>query len=178
MAYPNLRYGLGWASLLLLFAAPGYPRTLWRYEEWVLLTCIVAFCGLLIASESTFMRYALPLGVPLAALMARPLFALAQQSAPIMQLVKASPEETESLAGSEDPGNQMDYSPVEGLLHKYEMGLRYVGSTCSAHWRFCYREELIARSSFTLVLRTQAPASWAKATYSVCTAECRANQPP
>src|SRR5690606_22704035 len=47
--------------------------------------------------------------------------------------------------GSEDPGNQMDYSPVEGLLHKYEMGLMYVVSTCSAHCRFCYREELIAR---------------------------------
>jgi len=72
-------------------------------------------------------------------------FELARQSPPIMQLVKASPEETESLAGSEDPGNQMDYSPVEGLLHKYEMGLLYVVSTCSAHCRFCYREELISR---------------------------------
>src|SRR5690606_13901105 len=30
-------------------------------------------------------------------------------------------------------------------LHKYEMGLMYVVSTCSAHCRFCYREELIAR---------------------------------
>jgi L-lysine 2,3-aminomutase len=39
----------------------------------------------------------------------------------------------------------MDYSPVEGLLHKYEMGLMYVISTCSAHCRFCYREELIGR---------------------------------
>ena len=39
----------------------------------------------------------------------------------------------------------MDYSPVEGMLHKYEMGLLYVVSTCSAHCRFCYREELIAR---------------------------------
>jgi lysine 2,3-aminomutase len=39
----------------------------------------------------------------------------------------------------------MDYSPVEGLLHKYEMGLMYVVSTCSAHCRFCYREELISR---------------------------------
>jgi L-lysine 2,3-aminomutase len=39
----------------------------------------------------------------------------------------------------------MDYSPVEGLLHKYEMGLLYVTSTCSAHCRFCYREELISR---------------------------------
>ena len=59
--------------------------------------------------------------------------------------MKASPDETESLEGAEDPGNQMDYSPVEGLLHKYEMGLMYVVPTCSAHCRFCYREELIAR---------------------------------
>ena len=77
--------------------------------------------------------------------MTRHYFELAQQSLPIQNLVKASPEETQDLAGSEDPGNQMDYSPVEGLLHKYEMGLMYVASTCSAHCRFCYREELIAR---------------------------------
>tara|TARA_R110002073_G_scaffold118918_5_gene259412 strand:+ start:386854 stop:388305 length:1452 start_codon:yes stop_codon:yes gene_type:complete len=70
---------------------------------------------------------------------------LARHSLPIQKLVKASPDETLDLAGSEDPGNQMDYSPVEGLLHKYEMGLMYVVSTCSAHCRFCYREELIAR---------------------------------
>ncbi|MAO19474.1 MAG: hypothetical protein CMJ35_12045 [Phycisphaerae bacterium] len=70
---------------------------------------------------------------------------LARQSMPMQRLVKASPDETQDLAGSEDPGNQMDYSPVEGLLHKYEMGLMYVVSTCSAHCRFCYREELIAR---------------------------------
>ena len=70
---------------------------------------------------------------------------LARQSQPMQRLVKASPDETQDLAGSEDPGNQMDYSPVEGLLHKYEMGLMYVVSTCSAHCRFCYREELIAR---------------------------------
>ena len=72
-------------------------------------------------------------------------FELAKQSAPIRAIVKASPAETENLQGSEDPGHQMDYSPVEGLLHKYEMGLMYVVSTCSAHCRFCYREELIAR---------------------------------
>jgi len=72
-------------------------------------------------------------------------FDLAKQSAPIRAIVKASPAETENLQGSEDPGHQMDYSPVEGLLHKYEMGLMYVVSTCSAHCRFCYREELIAR---------------------------------
>lgn len=72
-------------------------------------------------------------------------FELARTSKPMQRLVKASPDETRDLAGSEDPGNQMDYSPVEGLLHKYEMGLMYVVSTCSAHCRFCYREELIAR---------------------------------
>jgi len=70
---------------------------------------------------------------------------LAKKSKPMQKLVKGSPDETMDLAGSEDPGNQMDYSPVEGLLHKYEMGLMYVVSTCSAHCRFCYREELIAR---------------------------------
>jgi len=72
-------------------------------------------------------------------------FDLATKSAPIRAIVKASPAETDSLEGSEDPGHQMDYSPVEGLLHKYEMGLMYVASTCSAHCRFCYREELISR---------------------------------
>jgi len=75
----------------------------------------------------------------------RHFFELAKKSPAIQRLVKASPDETDDLAGSEDPGNQMDYSPVEGLLHKYEMGLMYVVSTCSAHCRFCYREELIAR---------------------------------
>ncbi len=72
-------------------------------------------------------------------------FELAQSSEAVRAIVKASPAETENLMGSEDPGHQMDYSPVEGLLHKYEMGLMYVVSTCSAHCRFCYREELISR---------------------------------
>ncbi len=72
-------------------------------------------------------------------------FDIAKQSESVQKIVKASPEETEDLCGSEDPGYQMDYSPVEGLLHKYEMGLMYVISTCSSHCRFCYREELIAR---------------------------------
>ncbi len=72
-------------------------------------------------------------------------YEIARKSAAVARIVKASPDETDSLEGSEDPGNQMDYSPVEGLLHKYEMGLMYVVSTCSAHCRFCYREELIAR---------------------------------
>jgi L-lysine 2,3-aminomutase len=72
-------------------------------------------------------------------------FEMAKHSKALQRLVKASPDETLNLAGSEDPGFQMDYSPVEGLLHKYEMGLMYVISTCSAHCRFCYREELISR---------------------------------
>ncbi|HIG85708.1 MAG TPA: hypothetical protein EYQ25_01560 [Planctomycetes bacterium] len=77
--------------------------------------------------------------------MTRHYFELAKNSEPLRQLVKAKPEETANLQGSDDPGHQMDYSPVEGLLHKYEMGLMYVVSTCSAHCRFCYREELISR---------------------------------
>ena len=77
--------------------------------------------------------------------MTRHYYEIARNSAAIQRIVKASPDETDNLQGSEDPGNQMDYSPVEGLLHKYEMGLMYVVSTCSAHCRFCYREELIAR---------------------------------
>ena len=72
-------------------------------------------------------------------------FDIAKNSPAIQQLVKASPNETMDLEGAPDPGNQMSYSPVEGLIHKYELGLIYVASTCSAHCRFCYREELIAK---------------------------------
>ncbi len=72
-------------------------------------------------------------------------FELAKNSLPIQTLVKASPKETYDLEGAPDPGKQMDYSPVEGLIHKYELGLIYVASTCSAHCRFCYREELISK---------------------------------
>ncbi|MDZ7643261.1 MAG: hypothetical protein U5K76_02895 [Woeseiaceae bacterium] len=72
-------------------------------------------------------------------------FELAKNSAAIQTLVKANPKETGDLTGSPDPGKQMDYSPVEGMIHKYELGLIYVALTCSAHCRFCYREELIAK---------------------------------
>ena len=77
--------------------------------------------------------------------MTRHFFEMAQNSIPLQNLVKANPDETLNLAGSEDPGHQMDFAPVEGLLHKYEMGLLYAVSTCSAHCRFCYREELISQ---------------------------------
>ena len=72
-------------------------------------------------------------------------YELAKNSRPLQTLVKASPKETGDLEGAADPGKQMDYSPVEGLIHKYELGLIYVAQTCSAHCRFCYREELIAK---------------------------------
>jgi len=89
-------------------------------------------------------------------------FELAKNSPSLQRLVKASPAETTDLAGAEDPGYQMDYSPVEGLLHKYEMGLMYVISTCSAHCRFCYREELIARKEVERADGTVAPKGLAK----------------
>ncbi len=76
-------------------------------------------------------------------------FERARNSKPLQMLVKASPKETFDLEGAEDPGKQMSYSPVEGLIHKYELGLIYVAATCSAHCRFCYREELIARKEIT-----------------------------
>ncbi len=72
-------------------------------------------------------------------------FEMARNSEALQRLVKASADETDDLDGDEDPAGQLDYSPVEGLLHKYEMALLYVISTCSAHCRFCYREDLIAR---------------------------------
>jgi len=84
-------------------------------------------------------------------------FELAKRSYALKVLVKASPKETYDLDGAPDPGKQMSYSPVEGLIHKYEMGLMYVASTCSAHCRFCYREELIARKNVERPDGTLAP---------------------
>lgn len=89
-------------------------------------------------------------------------FQQAKKSAALQQLIKASPAETFDLAGSQDPGKQMSYSPVEGLLHKYEIGLLYVASTCSAHCRFCYREELIARKDVARPDGAMAPKGLAK----------------
>lgn len=89
-------------------------------------------------------------------------YELAKDSAPIQTLVKASPKETFDLDGAPDPGNQMSYSPIEGLIHKYELGLIYVVSTCSAHCRFCYREELIARKEITREDGTTSPKGMAQ----------------
>lgn len=89
--------------------------------------------------------------------MTRHYFELAKNSVPMQTLIKASPKETYDLDGAPDPGKQMDYSPVEGLIHKYELGLIYVASTCSAHCRFCYREELIAKKEVERPDGTVAP---------------------
>ena len=84
-------------------------------------------------------------------------YELAKNSLPLQVLIKASPKETGNLEGSADPGKQMDYSPIEGLIHKYELGLIYVALTCSAHCRFCYREELIAKKDVMRPDGTLAP---------------------
>lgn len=84
-------------------------------------------------------------------------FELARRSRALQTLIKASPAETDDLEGAPDPGRQMDYSPVEGMIHKYELALLYVASTCSAHCRFCYREELIGRKEVTRPDGTTAP---------------------
>lgn len=89
-------------------------------------------------------------------------FELAKKSDALKVLVKASPKETYDLDGAPDPGKQMSYSPVEGLIHKYELGLIYVSTTCSAHCRFCYREELIARKEVERPDGTIAPKSLAQ----------------
>lgn len=94
--------------------------------------------------------------------MTRHYFELAKNSLPLQVLVKASPKETFDMDGAADPGKQMDYSPVEGLIHKYELGLIYVASTCSAHCRFCYREELIAKKEVERPDGTVAPKGLAK----------------
>ena len=84
-------------------------------------------------------------------------FEQAQTSQAMQTLIKATPNETFDLDGAQDPGKQMTYSPVEGLIHKYELGLIYVASTCSAHCRFCYREELIAKKEIEREDGTSSP---------------------
>ncbi len=84
-------------------------------------------------------------------------FEQAIRSKSLQTLVKASPKETYDLDGAEDPGKQMSYSPIEGMIHKYELALLYVASTCSAHCRFCYREELIAKKEVERPDGTVAP---------------------
>ncbi len=68
---------------------------------------------------------------------------LASRSEAIRNLIKARPEETEDLSGEKDPSNQLKYSPVSGLLHKYELVLLYVVRVCSSWCRYCYRSDFL-----------------------------------
>ena len=60
-------------------------------------------------------------------------------SKPLRRLVTARLEEVTNMDGEADPSCQLSFSPVAGLLHKYEMVLIHVAKTCSAHCRYCYR---------------------------------------
>lgn len=68
---------------------------------------------------------------------------LASRSEAITNLIKARPEEMEDLSGQRDPSNQLKYSPVPGLLHKYELVLLYVVRACSSWCRYCYRSDFL-----------------------------------
>ena len=68
---------------------------------------------------------------------------LASRSNAIRNLIKARPEETNDLSGESDPSNQLKYSPVPGLLHKYELVLLYVVRACSSWCRYCYRSDFL-----------------------------------
>lgn len=68
---------------------------------------------------------------------------LASRSPSLTNLIKARPEETDDLSGQRDPSNQLKYSPVPGLLHKYELVLLYVVRACSSWCRYCYRSDFL-----------------------------------
>lgn len=68
---------------------------------------------------------------------------LASRSKAIRNLIKARPEETKDLSGESDPSNQLKYSPVPGMLHKYELVLLYVVRACSSWCRYCYRSDFL-----------------------------------
>ncbi|CAG8777723.1 5391_t:CDS:1 [Gigaspora margarita] len=72
---------------------------------------------------------------------------LVQRSEHLKNLIKARPEETEDLSGDLDPSNQNRYSPIPGLLHKYELVLLYTSGTCSSHCRYCYRLDLFTKKT-------------------------------
>jgi len=72
---------------------------------------------------------------------------LACSSDAITNLIKARPEETADLSGERDPSNQLKYSPVSGLLHKYELILLYVVRTCSSWCRYCYRSDFLTNKT-------------------------------
>ena len=68
---------------------------------------------------------------------------LAKRSEAVKNLIKARPEEMDDLSGEADPSNPLKYSPIPGLLHKYELCLVYVVRTCSSWCRYCYRSDFL-----------------------------------
>lgn len=72
----------------------------------------------------------------------------ALEPSPILKVVL--PDEREVLyreVGEVDPSNQNKYSPMPGLLHKYNMLLAMTSINCSSHCRYCYRSDLFNGSS-------------------------------
>ncbi len=72
---------------------------------------------------------------------------IAKSPNPILKVVMPDAKEIDDLAGEVDPSNQNRYSPLSGLLHKYEMLLAFVAVNCSSHCRYCYRLDLFSGAS-------------------------------
>ncbi|MES2961866.1 MAG: hypothetical protein V4694_05725 [Pseudomonadota bacterium] len=72
---------------------------------------------------------------------------LAKKPNPILKIVMPDSEEVSDLSGEIDPSNQNRYSPLPGLLHKYEMLLAFTSINCSSHCRYCYRLDLFNGTS-------------------------------
>ncbi len=88
----------------------------------------------------------------------------ANSMSPILKVVV--PDEKEILykdIGETDPSNQNKYSPMPGLLHKYNMLLAMTSINCSSHCRYCYRSDLFNGSSGKSKTDMNAVASYVKA---------------
>lgn len=68
----------------------------------------------------------------------------AKKPNPILKIVMPDSREIDDLSGEIDPSNQNHFSPLPGLLHKYEMVLALVSVNCSSHCRYCYRLDLFS----------------------------------
>ncbi|PCJ95228.1 MAG: hypothetical protein COA45_12325 [Zetaproteobacteria bacterium] len=82
-------------------------------------------------------------------------------SLPIAALILPRLNETLSMEGAKDPGNQMGFTPNSNslhgkLLHKYdEIVLGYASPTCSAHCRYCYRLDLFNKDTGKISVRPE-----------------------
>ena len=86
----------------------------------------------------------------------------AKEPNPILKVVMPDAQEIADLSGEIDPSNQNRYSPLPGLLHKYEMLLAMVAINCSSHCRYCYRLDLFNGSSGKSKADMQAIAAYIK----------------